>query len=277
LLRSEPLTKAEYDRLVERIRAFVPSAIPVDATVLVVSRGDEMLVQLEGRRAWHFPRAEDGRYAGHHPADSAEAIAHLEDLHRRGAQYVLFPKTAAWWLEHYEELRHHFDANYRCITFDADLCTIYELEREAQKVESAGEISPSCSARQARLSEALSDFVTNLLPLSATVVLVSEPDFAFASDGFHVRTIPRRSQVTSKPPMDQDQIVLREIERHRERGARFLVLPRPQAPWLEHNGRLEREVESRYRRLAHQTYLGNVFDLSEAGVVGRTRGSGSGR
>jgi len=33
-----------------------------------------------------------------------EAIAHLEALSDKGAQYVLFPETAAWWLEYYAEL-----------------------------------------------------------------------------------------------------------------------------------------------------------------------------
>ena len=39
-----------------QVREAVRSAIPADATVLVVSRGDEELLKLDGRTAWHFPR-----------------------------------------------------------------------------------------------------------------------------------------------------------------------------------------------------------------------------
>ena len=49
----------------------------------MVSRGDDDLVDLVGRRASHFPQARDGEYAGHHPADSDAAVDHLEDLRER--------------------------------------------------------------------------------------------------------------------------------------------------------------------------------------------------
>jgi len=96
---------AWYRDLVERIRDVVDRELPPDATVLVVSHGDDELLDLgAGRRGWHFPQMEDGTYAGHHPGDSAEAIAHLEALRGRGADYILFPETALWWLEYYDEL-----------------------------------------------------------------------------------------------------------------------------------------------------------------------------
>ena len=70
---------AWYRDLVERIRAVVDRELPPDATVLVVSNGDDELLQLGAeRRGWHFPQMEDGTYAGYHPGDSAEAIAHFE-------------------------------------------------------------------------------------------------------------------------------------------------------------------------------------------------------
>jgi hypothetical protein len=78
--------------------------LPPDATVLVVSNGDEELLQLgANRRGWHFPQMEDGTYAGYHPADSAEAIAHFEALREKGSTHILFPKTAFWWLDFYSE------------------------------------------------------------------------------------------------------------------------------------------------------------------------------
>jgi GT2 family glycosyltransferase len=104
---------AWYRDLVERIRGVTDSELPADATVLVVSHGDEELLELgANRQGWHFPQMEDGTYAGHHPGDSAEAISHLEALRNRGAEYILFPETAVWWLEYYAdfaELLHRRD------------------------------------------------------------------------------------------------------------------------------------------------------------------------
>jgi GT2 family glycosyltransferase len=101
---------AWYRAVVERIRAVVDRELPPDATVLVVSNGDDELLKLGANRTGrHFPQMEDGTYAGYHPADSAEAISHLEALQDRGAEYILFPETAAWWLQYYGELGQHLD------------------------------------------------------------------------------------------------------------------------------------------------------------------------
>jgi GT2 family glycosyltransferase len=100
-----------YRDLVERIRAVADRELPPDATVLVVSNGDDELLKLgANRRGWHFPQMEDGTYAGHHPANSAEAIAHLEALQEQGGTHILFPQTAFWWLEFYGELRDTLNA-----------------------------------------------------------------------------------------------------------------------------------------------------------------------
>jgi hypothetical protein len=120
-----------YCQLTERLRRAVVDAVPADATVLVVSRGDDALLRIEGRRAWHFPGGDDGEYAGHHPADSREAIARLETQRAAGAEYIVFPGTATWWLEHYEGLRRHLDASYGRSFSDPEVCVIYNLKRAA--------------------------------------------------------------------------------------------------------------------------------------------------
>jgi GT2 family glycosyltransferase len=118
---------AWYRDLVERIREFVDRELPPDATVLVVSNGDEELLQLGAeRRGWHFPQMDDGTYAGYHPGDGAEAIAHLEALHEKGAGYILFPATASWWLEYYGELTQRLDERIVADAGDAT-CVIYAL------------------------------------------------------------------------------------------------------------------------------------------------------
>jgi GT2 family glycosyltransferase len=117
-----------YRQLVEDVRAAVADHVPAGATVLVISRGDRELVRLDGHAGEHFPQAEDGRYLGHHPEDSAAAIEQLEALRARGAGFLVVPPTAAWWLEHYAELATHLERYPRV---ESDAATIYRLDAEA--------------------------------------------------------------------------------------------------------------------------------------------------
>lgn len=100
--------------------------VPPGAAVLVVSRGDGALLDLGDRRGWHFPQGEGGVYAGHHPGDSAEAIAHLEELRARGGEYLVFPEPSFWWLDFYGGFRSHLDRNYRQVWQDST-CVVYRL------------------------------------------------------------------------------------------------------------------------------------------------------
>jgi GT2 family glycosyltransferase len=129
-----PYKRRQSDRyleLTERVRQAIMDTVPAGATVLMVSRGDEGLLNLGGRRAWHFPRGDDGEYAGHHPADSGEAIARLEAQRAAGANYIVFPRTGTWWLEHYAGLRLHLDDRYTRALSDPETCVIFDLGEDA--------------------------------------------------------------------------------------------------------------------------------------------------
>jgi GT2 family glycosyltransferase len=115
-----------YDALVQDVRHRLVSELPEDCTVLVVSKGDERLVQVPGRRAWHFPRAPSGTWAGHYPSDSSEAIAALEDQRARGATHIAFPRTSLWWLDHYEELARHLSRGHQEVIRD-ETCIVFAL------------------------------------------------------------------------------------------------------------------------------------------------------
>lgn len=122
-----PSEREGYAHLVIRIRALVRSVVPAGSNVLVVSKGDEELLLLEGRRGWHFPQLEGGVYAGHHPADGEKAIKELESMRRWGAQFLVLPATAFWWLDHYPELAVHLTARYRLALHRQDACLIFDL------------------------------------------------------------------------------------------------------------------------------------------------------
>jgi GT2 family glycosyltransferase len=121
-----------YRELTERVRRGVAAAVPAGSTVLMVSRGDDELLRVDGRRMLHFPRADDGAYAGHHPADSREAIALLEAERAAGATHIVLPGTGMWWLDHYEGFRRHLDDSYSRLVSNAQTCVIFDLEGDAQ-------------------------------------------------------------------------------------------------------------------------------------------------
>jgi glycosyltransferase involved in cell wall biosynthesis len=118
----------EYRALVRRFVELVRGAVPADATVAVVSKGDAELLAIDGRAAWHFPQRTDGTYAGYHPVDSAGAISHLEELRAKGVDHIAFPAPSLWWLDHYGELREHLESRYREVCQDSEAGVVYALE-----------------------------------------------------------------------------------------------------------------------------------------------------
>jgi glycosyltransferase involved in cell wall biosynthesis len=130
-----------YKELIQRVREICQQVLPRDAAVLVVSRGDDRLLDLDAARASHFPQADSGVYAGHHPADSSQAILHLEALRAKGGQFLLFPQTSFWWLEHYQEFAAHLDARYSR-AWDDEYCILYRLGSGAGGSSINGEPAP---------------------------------------------------------------------------------------------------------------------------------------
>ena len=185
---STPLLPDEYGILLDEVRETANAMIPRNATVLVVSRGDEELLRIGPRRALHFPQDEFGRYAGYHPQDSAAAIAALEDMRARGGEYLLLPSTSFWWLDYYEGLRKHLEENYPAIA-STDDCMVFELlATGAQPGAAAADTQEVAAATQIRqLAAPLDDLLRALLPADAAVVVAAPgggelPSFAGARE-----------------------------------------------------------------------------------------------
>ena len=132
LVRARPAqvatpTRAEYDEVLAELPGSVVGLVPAGARVLVVSRGDDRLLALDGCVAGHFPQAADGSYAGHHPHDSETAVAELERMRADGWRYLVFPVTALWWLDHYAGLRRHLETTGRLLLRREGLGLVYGL------------------------------------------------------------------------------------------------------------------------------------------------------
>jgi len=119
----------DYLELRLRIRDVVEAVVPRNAVVAVTSKGDDALLELGKRTGQHFPSDQIGAHAGHHPADGAAAIAHVESLRRQGAQFLLFPATELWWLDHYSDLRRHLEKRYSLSARKDGVCVIFDLRK----------------------------------------------------------------------------------------------------------------------------------------------------
>jgi glycosyltransferase involved in cell wall biosynthesis len=132
----DPSTKLALVRaqwLNDKVREVVEQKLLPNATVTVISEGDDDLLQLRGRKAWHFPRTPDGAHTDF-PATSAEAIAHLEGQRAGGAEYLLVPAGALAKLDSYPEFWSYLNRHCRLVARetageDQDICIIYALQR----------------------------------------------------------------------------------------------------------------------------------------------------
>ena len=115
----------DYERVVAGVREQVERSLPEGAQALVVSRGDAELLRVGGRECRHFPRGEDGRYLGRHPADDTEALALLAAERDAGAEYLVVPATETWWLQHYRSFAAHLATEASGEQHES--CTIYAL------------------------------------------------------------------------------------------------------------------------------------------------------
>jgi hypothetical protein len=114
--------------------------LPPEAAVLVVSQGDDSLLDLGRLRGQHFPQAADGAYADFSLADGDGAIAHLEALREQGAAFLLVPDAATDWFSSFPLLRRHLETRYRQLTNVGHVCLVYALdepEASAHEVASA--------------------------------------------------------------------------------------------------------------------------------------------
>ena len=115
-----------YTRDIAGLRALVDAALPAHANVAVVSRGDDTLLQLGTRRAAHFPSDENGAFAGHYPANADAALAALDAARAKGAEFLIVPASASWWLSHYGGFATHLRENCGVVAEDA-AATIFKL------------------------------------------------------------------------------------------------------------------------------------------------------
>lgn len=238
-----------YRDNVDRIRASVRAAVPDGARVLVISRGDDALLRVDGREVGHFPQSPTGLYAGHYPADGREAAVHLEDLRAAGAEYLVVPAEARWWLEHYPELTQALESGAERLPSDPDVALIFALgPRKGFATE-----DPCGEREAARTAPPVSSLLRALLPDRAGVLLIGPSAEAVEVDD-------RPCWRLSGEPVDS---VIEEAEAACSAGARFVVLLHPDRPTEALDGKLRRRFLDSMTPITTQR-LAEVFEVRDA-------------
>lgn len=249
----------DYKGLIERVRRAVRQSVPVGATVAVVSKGDPELLQLEGRRGWHFPQDSRGNYAGFHPADSPTAIANLEEMRARGAEYLLIPQTALWWLEHYREFREHLESRYAFVVRQADIGAIVRLSSG-----SGGRAALGVPERPRSDLKQLRAVVRSILPEDARLLVISKGDEALQKfDQREARHFPCAEDggYAGYYPADSDEAITR-LDAQIDLGWQYLVVPAASAWWLEFYEGFARHLYTGHRIVARQRHVAFIFQLA---------------
>jgi hypothetical protein len=229
----------------------VKRVVPADATLAVASRGDDALLHLEGRRAWHFPCAEDGSYLGYYPETGGEAVAHLKELTARGADYFVLPSTAFWWLEHYPELNRHLRESCHMVAGE-EAGLVFALSEAAAAAVSPQPSAPVAAAEVA--STPLRALTDALLPRDATTAVLALEGGPVPLEGARVWRLPRR--LDTGPAGQLEALVASRVE--------FLVVPGDELDWLERQSDLFGALERHHRLVTRQAHTGSIYELVPA-------------
>lgn len=236
----------QYRNQVDRVRAQIRATVPEGARVLVMTRGDDALLRLERRRGEHFPQSPTGLYAGHYPADGEEAVVHLEELRAGGAEYLVIPAEARWWLEHYPELRAALEEGGELVASDVQAAQIYSLTR--------GERSsyPSITAQEAaRIAPPVGSLLRALLPDRAGVVLIG-----VGADGVDVDDRP-----CWRLPAEPVEPTIEQAWEAQAAGARFVVLLHPDRSSQALDGRYRPAFAESMKLICRQRLV-DVFEVT---------------
>jgi hypothetical protein len=246
------LGAVEYADLVGRIQAIAAAHVPPGSSLLVVSKGDGALLDLPGMNALHFPGDGSGGYAGHHPLDSAAAIAELEARRRAGAEFLVMPATARWWLDFYADFAGHLASHGELVADVPDACLIYGLgQRRGNGVGAPPIERPQTSVEQIR------DYLENLITTDKRLVVLEAVDGVAAGLAPFKAARLRASEGAERA----GSRALAELRLLAGDGADYLVVPRSSDEWLDASAELSGAVESSCRKIAEQRHLCRVFDL----------------
>lgn len=228
-----PPAEENYGALVQRLLDRLDTVLPAGTTFAVATRGDDRLLAVPGRNGLHFPAGDDGRYLGYHPATGEDAVRHVDQARALGAEYLVFPATERWWLDHYGELTERLYGTHIETLDDPELGIVFELAERP-----------------------VADLVCSLVPEGEKLAVASPVAADLAGLG-------SRRAVQFDIRLAEDD-ALAHLERLRAAGMRYLVVPHRAFAWLESRPRLARHLSEHQRFVTRQSRACAIWELTPA-------------
>jgi hypothetical protein len=247
-----------YVEVVSRLREAVERCVPAGEIVLVVSKGDAALVGFDRQVGWHFPQDEFGRYAGHHPADSYDAIERLERLLKRGANFLAIPSTGRWWLDYYPAFSEHLRHSGEVVFDDPTTGIIFRLTPPADPLSTPTDVAVESS--DPSIAQ-LRDLVESVLPEGCKFAVASQGNDDLlvynTMDALHFPSDEAGNYAGDSLPAIAN---LRALAAGR---ADFLVVPAGSFAWLDDRQALKRHVVATYPLITRQNSVCAIYDLRQ--------------
>ncbi len=236
---------AIYTEQVRLFRELIIEAVPAGSSIAVISRGDDAFgAGIDAFR--HFPSDVTGRWVGHHPSDSNDAIRYLDEAIERGATHVGVPEPSRWWLGHYSDFGSHL-AGGSLVADVEGVGAIWALASPTSMStgdESAGiEVSAtgrSITGGSATVNDqtAYDESVRELrgwsdavLGSHRRVVVISRGDPELAGGRYDHFPVNAHGIYDGHPADDADAID--RLRAAYERGAEFVLVPTAMSWWAE--------------------------------------------
>jgi hypothetical protein len=226
-----------FQQMVSRIRELVRERLPADATVAVATGGSSELLRLDGRRAWHFPQAEQSNKG---------------ELFAQGAEGSV--ATPAW-IE-------------PGMTYEFSLYGGPEFSRLLAQLLVRGTADPPSVANAELIPQELSrgDGVL-LMAIPNPVPAAEEPgttnitwSTGNGSEGqLYVSSV---GEYLGRDPISSDESSAR-LESAKANGAQYLLIPAKSFWWLDQYQEFRERVETRYPAVARDEDTCIIFDLRE--------------
>lgn len=254
-----PETRDDYASMVDGVRALVAGCVPPGSEVMVASRGDADLVQLDTAAGRHFPSDERGSWAGYHPA--LGAAAHMLIEQRGAASHLVVPATSAWWFDTYPEVVEYL-AGGVCLADDPELASVWQLPEatgaSALRVEHLG--TPGYRASVGHLRE----IVSALVDPGDTVLVISRGDPALIDhDGVDARHFPSDVDGSYGGHPADDRSAVETLRSRCREGSRWLLIPCDADWWAEHYPGFWSTVHLDHRVVVRREAAGTLIHLEE--------------
>jgi hypothetical protein len=265
----------DYSNVVERIQLLAKKKLPACAKALVVSKGDDDLLRLGSVIGRHFPYDAAGDYSGFHPHDSEAAIAALEAARSDGAEFLVLPQTAIWWLEHYGDFKKHLERRYRLHVEERLVCVIYDLRSRRPALPRSAAVAtahqrnkfsrPSSTIQEPAgnlgLTDQIAEVVHALLPDRAAILVVSDGDDELTRrcGGRHFPQDVEGAYACER--VVDGAAMIAQLETLAAGGAQYLVIPRTRFDWLEQDTLFTGHLRAHHRQITFQPHVCSIFAL----------------